>query len=165
MFDSDSSGFLSCLDEFIKITEEILSKLREELQWIESHHFRCNVAKTGGTTASVIGSTILISGLLMTPITGGISYIAATGLGSALTILGAAVNLTTDLTDSVTERFSTSRIDAICAERSSVVKLLANYLNGINEIVNELKNNGVDEESAFVSAVRVVKFLKKGFIS
>ncbi|CAF3975790.1 unnamed protein product, partial [Rotaria sordida] len=92
-------SFLATLNEFIQITKEIIKKLNEELDWINDHHTRCNAAKTVGTTSTVVGATVLGGALVLAPFTGGASIVAATGYGALACTAGAAINITTDLTD------------------------------------------------------------------
>ena len=66
----DNDNFLATLNTFIQITNEIIEKLNKELDWINGHHARCNVAKSVGITASVVGAGVLIGSLILAPFTG-----------------------------------------------------------------------------------------------
>jgi hypothetical protein len=70
----DNDNFLGTLNEFIQITNEIIKKLQQELDWMKGHHDRCLAAKTVGTAASVGGSAVLIGSLILAPITGNKLY-------------------------------------------------------------------------------------------
>lgn len=156
------SDFLKCLDEFIEVTNEIISKLEKEKDWMEGHHTRCNVAKTGGTASSVVGSALMIGGLVAAPFTGGTSVIVLTGYGAALAVGGTAVNIGTDITDMITSRLSASRIDEICAKRNSIGERLSNYFDEVKRVAQELKAIGTDEENSFGLALYAVKSISKG---
>ena len=69
-----NESFLGTLNKFIQITNEIIEKLKEELDWIKGHHERCIAAKTVGTTTSVAGSAVVIGSLLLAPFTGNKLY-------------------------------------------------------------------------------------------
>ena len=116
--------FLDCLNEFIDVTNSILRELDDNLDWMKGHETRCEVAKTSGTTASVLGSAILIGGLISAPFTGGASVIAATGLGAAIATSGTAVNVATDLADFFTTKFLSKKVNEICVRRKSIAKRL-----------------------------------------
>ena len=70
----DHDSFLQTLNKFIQITNEIIEKLKQELDWIEGHHKRCIAAKSVGTATSVAGSAVLIGSLLLAPFTGNKLY-------------------------------------------------------------------------------------------
>lgn len=70
----DHDDFLGTLNKFIQITNDIIEKLKEELDWINGHHNRCIAAKSVGTATSVAGSAVLIGSLLLAPFTGNKLY-------------------------------------------------------------------------------------------
>ena len=70
----NDDSFLATLDEFVKITNQIIKKLKTELDWINDHRTRCNVAKTVGTAASVGGALVTVGSLLAAPFTGNKIY-------------------------------------------------------------------------------------------
>lgn len=70
----NNDSFLATLDEFVKITNQITEKLKTELDWINGHRTRCNVAKTVGTAASVGGGVVVVGSLILAPFTGNTIY-------------------------------------------------------------------------------------------
>lgn len=70
----DNDSFLITLNKFVKITNEIIEKLKKELDWINGHRTRCNAAKTVGTAASVGGGIVVVGSLILAPLTGDTIY-------------------------------------------------------------------------------------------
>jgi hypothetical protein len=70
----NNDSFLATLDDFVEITNEIVEKLKIELDWINGHRTRCNVAKTVGTAATVGGGAVVVGSLLLAPFTGNKIY-------------------------------------------------------------------------------------------
>ncbi|UJR18204.1 hypothetical protein I4U23_005105 [Adineta vaga] len=140
---------LAILNEFIQLTQNIIEKLKIEVDWINGHHARCNAAKTVGTTTSVVGAGVLIGALVLAPFTGGASIVAASGYGATICAAGAAVNLTTDLTDMVTQRIEKSQVEDICARRNKVTNRLKEHFTEIERVATELKALNVKEDHAY----------------
>ncbi|CAF1340982.1 unnamed protein product [Rotaria sordida] len=153
-------SFLATLNEFIQITKEIIKKLNEELDWINDHHTRCNAAKTVGTTSTVVGATVLGGALVLAPFTGGASIVAATGYGALACTAGAAINITTDLTDMVTQRIKNSQIESICGRRNEVANRLKEHFDEVERVATELKALNVEEDNAY--ALSLWNAIKKG---
>lgn len=147
-----SDSFLRTLEEFASITEEIRSKLKKELQWIEGHKERCIAAKTAGTTASVAGATIIIGSLLLAPITGGASVVAAAGYGSAVALAGGAINLTTDITDMITQWVEKDDVKQICKQRNNVARRLKEHFEELQRVAKELQKLNVEVDQSYVFA-------------
>lgn len=146
----DHDNFLVTLNKFIQVTEDIIGKLREELDWIEGHHKRCIAAKAVGTTTSVVGSAVLIGSLLLAPITGGASIVVATGYGAMTAVAGAGINLVTDLTDMITQRIEKGQIEDICARRNQIANDLKEYFEEMERVAGKLRELNVDEERAYI---------------
>lgn len=70
----DNYNFVETLYDFIEITNEIITKLKEELDWINGHHARCIAAKSVGTAASVSGAAVIVGSLILAPFTGNKLY-------------------------------------------------------------------------------------------
>ena len=143
-------GFLKTLNEFIQVTNEIITKLRGELEWIENYHAGSVAVKTVGTTASVIGAGVMIGALALAPFTGGASIVAATGYGALTCTIGGVVNLATDLVDIFAKRAEESKIEFICLRRNSVAQRLQEYFHKIENTAIELKKLHVEEGLAYL---------------
>ena len=147
------ADLLPHLESFIDTTEEIVQLLKEKLTEIERHHKKCNVVKTVGTSVTTVGSILTIGSLLLAPITGGASIVAATGFGAALALGGAATNITTDVVDFFASKSFQSDVQNICNRRNQAGSLLQQHLTQIREIANELHLLGRDEEESFYLAL------------
>ncbi|CAF1172914.1 unnamed protein product [Adineta steineri] len=153
----DKDGFLATLDEFVEITDEIIKKLRTEFEWINDHRTRCNVAKTVGTVASVTGAAVLAGSLLLAPFTGGASIVAAAGYGVLTSTAGAAVNLTTDITDMITTKIENCQVLVICGKRNDVADRLKKHFGEIERVAFALKALDVEAQKAhFLSLINMV---------
>ncbi|CAF2853351.1 unnamed protein product [Rotaria sp. Silwood2] len=150
----DNDSFLATLDEFIEITNQIIEKLKTELDWINSHRTRCNVAKTVGTAASVGGGAVVVGSLILAPFTGGASIVAATGYGFLASTAGAAVNLTTDITDMITTHIKNNQIESICGRRNDVAGRLKKHFDELERVAIELKRLNVEETEAYALSLK-----------
>ncbi|CAF3566083.1 unnamed protein product [Rotaria socialis] len=150
---SDDS-FLATLDQFVKITNQIIKKLKTELDWINDHRARCNVAKTVGTAASVGGGAVLLGSLVLAPFTGGASIVAASGYGLLASTAGAAVNLTTDITDIITTKIENSQIESICSQRNDVAVRLKKHFDELERVAMELIGLNVEESEAYALSLK-----------
>jgi hypothetical protein len=86
--------------------------------------------------------------------TGGASLVAATGYGFLVSTAGAAVNLTTDITDLITTRIENSEIKKICDRRNGVADRLMNHFNELERVANELRKLNVEETEAYALSLK-----------
>ncbi|CAF0835551.1 unnamed protein product [Adineta steineri] len=150
----NNDSFLATLDEFIKTSNQIIEKLKTELEWINDHRTRCNVAKTVGTTATVGGAAVVVGSLLLAPFTGGASIVAATGYGVIAGAAGAAVNITTDIADLVTTRIENSQVKDICGRRNYVADRLKVHFDELERVATELRRLNVGETEAYALSLK-----------
>lgn len=80
----ENHSFLATLDEFIRVTNEIIDKLQSALEWMKGHHQRCNVAKTVGTSATVAGAGVVMASLFLAPFTRNLTDATSTEISSFL---------------------------------------------------------------------------------
>lgn len=149
--------FLKCLEEFIEMTNQILSQLKEELTLMENHHKRCVAAKTGGTVVSVLGASLIAVSILAAPFTGGTSVIVATGVGTVMSTGGGVINLSADIVDMVFSSHKTNKIDEICAKRVSLAQRVSTCFDKINNIAIDLEKLGFEKCDAFGIALCAAK--------
>lgn len=158
---AENDDFLNCLKGFISETETVIEKLKAESEWMKSHHTRCNVTKTVGTTATVGGSLVTIAALALAPFTGGASIVAATGYAAATALAGSALNLATDITDSITSRIVSSGIDKICSKRKEYAEQISRHLERIQDLAVEFnKDSDLTENESFSLAIAWYTFSK-----
>ena len=150
----DDSKFIKDIKEFINVTKEIIEKLNVELDWMKGHKSRCNAAKTVGTTASVIGSGVIIGSLLLAPSTGGTSIVLVTGYGAAVATAGAATNLVTDVSDFFTSKSSANQIKEICDKRKLVSEKLDLHFNEIEELSKRLMKANNEKDVSYLQALQ-----------
>ncbi|UJR34681.1 hypothetical protein I4U23_027458 [Adineta vaga] len=145
-----------CLDEYIDTAEESLTLLRKLVDDIEAHHSKCNIAKTAGTAASVLGSAVTIGAIAAAPFTGGASIIALGGYGAATAIGGAVTKLGTDAVDMIWTKSYQEELIAIDSRLEDVGKRFSSYLEQIEaEAAQIFKENG-NEEEAYEEAFKVL---------
>ena len=82
-------------------------------------------------------------------VTGGASLVAATGYGFTTGAAGAAVNITTDITDLITTKLENSEIRRICNQRNDVANRLKNHFDELQRVALELRRLNVEETAAY----------------
>jgi len=143
--------------ELIRSEEALLAKLEELVEILLRRHKNCNISKTTGSSASIIGSVLTISGVLMAPFTAGASLLA-TGIGMAATVGGVVTNVGTDITKSVLNKKTAKELERLLETR------LEKYKTTGEEISRVLKlgSKGFSVTTAAVdvfSMAQVYKFL------
>ncbi len=65
----DSNEFRECLEKFIEKTNQIINQFNDLEKQINKHHTHCNIAKTVGTSAGILGSITAVSCFIAAPFT------------------------------------------------------------------------------------------------
>lgn len=147
---------MELLEEFIKETQRVINIFETKKTEIVNHQKNCNIARTVGTIVSTAGGGLLIGALLLAPFTGGTSIVAATGLGTALGIGGAAVNIGTEVVDFFSSKEFTKQITEAFESRNKIGEKLANYFKEIEDIFSLLIDRNMTEEEAAANATFMV---------
>lgn len=80
-----------CIVDLIKSETELLAKLTEICVILRKRHKNCAISKTASSSASIVGSVLTISGVLLAPFTAGLS-LTATAAGNWITTNSARKN-------------------------------------------------------------------------
>ncbi|CAF1035664.1 unnamed protein product [Brachionus calyciflorus] len=144
------------LQEFITETKEAIKAFEIKKAEIEQHHNKCNITRTIGTSVSTAGAGLVIGSLVLAPFTGGTSIVAATGLGTALGIGGAAVSIGTEAVDFFASKTLTEQISEIFDKRNKTGEKLNEYFQEIEKISEFLMKDGMNEDEAAASATFLV---------
>ncbi|RNA10806.1 hypothetical protein BpHYR1_044175 [Brachionus plicatilis] len=147
---------MEILTEFILKTEEAINILESKKNDIERYHQNSNIARTIGTSVSTAGAGLFVGALLLAPFTGGISIVAASGIGATCGIGGAVVNIGTEVTDHFTSRAFTSQINDIIEERNRIGQQLRENFEYISNISNGFVQEGMNEDDAVANATFLV---------
>lgn len=151
---------MNFLEEFISRTQIAIDRLEIKKNEIEKHHNKCNITRTIGTGVSTTGVGLVLGGLLLAPFTAGTSLIAATGLGAAMGLGGAAVNLSTEAVDFFASKSFTNQIKEIFEERNKIGQNLKECFDQIEAISSVLIEEEMSEDDAAANALFLV--FKKG---
>lgn len=95
------SNSIKTTKTFIDRTESIITSLEKKFEEIKKHHELANVARTVSTGIGTLGACLIVGSLIAAPFTGGASIVAATGLGSVYTAIGAGTSVITELSEIV----------------------------------------------------------------
>ncbi|RMZ97923.1 hypothetical protein BpHYR1_036062 [Brachionus plicatilis] len=148
------------LKNFILKTEEIINLWEKDKEKIEKNlekiHQESNIARTVGTSVSTAGAGLFVGALLLAPLTGGISIVAASGLGAACGIGGAVVNIGTEVGDFIRANKSISQINNLIKERNKIGEKLKENFENIENIFKKFLEGGMDEDDAFSHAIFLV---------
>ncbi|CAF0927775.1 unnamed protein product [Brachionus calyciflorus] len=148
------------LQEFIEETKVAIKVFEIKKTEIEQHHNKCNISRTIGTSVSTAGAGLLIGALVLAPFTGGTSIVAATGLGTALGIGGAAVSIGTEAVDFFASKTFTEQMIEIFEKRNKTGEKLNEYFQDIEKVCEILIKDGMNEDEAAANAAYLV--LKRG---
>ncbi|CAF0851780.1 unnamed protein product [Brachionus calyciflorus] len=148
------------LKKFIIETKVAIKVFEIKKTEIEKHQNISNFTHTIGTSISIAGSGLVIGSLVLAPITGGTSIVAATGYGSVLGIGGAVVNIGVDAADFFASKTFTEQISEIFDKRNKTGEKLYEYFQEIEEVSEFLIKDGMTENEAAASATIIV--FKKG---
>ena len=80
--------------------------------------------------------------------------LGATGYGILTGAAGAAVNVTTDITDLITTKIENSEIENICKQRNHVATRLMAHFHELERVANELKQLNVNEDEAYALSLK-----------
>ncbi|RNA13496.1 hypothetical protein BpHYR1_029725 [Brachionus plicatilis] len=154
---------MEILQEFILKTEEAINlleiKKKEIEQPLERIHQNSNVARTVGTSVSTAGAGLFVGALLLAPFTGGISIVAASGLGAACGIGGAVVNIGTEVADHFASKDClpfTNQIKDKIEERNRIGEKLNKCFENFENIFKKLVEEEMNEDDAFIRAIFLV---------
>lgn len=151
------------LELFISKTELGIDQLNIKKKEIDKHHKKCNITRTIGTSVSTTGAGLVLGGLLLAPFTAGASLVAATGLGAAMGLGGAAVNLGTEAVDFFASNSFTKQIKEIFEGRNKIGEELKEYFDQVEIISNALLTEGMNEDDAAANSTFLV--FKQGMTS
>lgn len=99
-FEEEVLGLTGSLKQLVEARRDTIEKLRSSADYLDSIWLRCRVSKTMGTSASMAGGILTISGGILTALTAG----AATPVliaGIATSSVGAATNIGTSLAEKI----------------------------------------------------------------
>lgn len=147
---------MELLEEFINETKIIIRIFEIKKTELINHHNNCNIARTVGTTVATAGGSLIIGALLLAPITGGASIVGLTGLGTALGIGGAVVNIGTEVVDFFSSKEFTKQIAEYFETRNEIGEKLHDYFKNIEEINKKLIDDGMNEDEAAANATFMV---------
>jgi hypothetical protein len=136
-----------CLYECVKKNREIVLDLNDLFNHVENYQRTCNLVKTGGTTAGILGTGAMLGSIFLAPVTGGLSLALGIG-GGALSISGGVTNIFTDVYDKSASKRIISNIDQLVKFREDATLALQKQIDQINAIVKDFVSKGVNEEMA-----------------
>jgi hypothetical protein len=122
----------------------ILDKLCQMADDVKEFQEKCNIARTAGTSANVVGAVAVIGGCALALFTGGASLpLTAVAVGS--TVGGTACNVITDKVDSSKTKEYLAEIESLLGSLADRCKKLERLLADYNRVIQWLKDNhGVD---------------------
>ncbi|GIY87408.1 uncharacterized protein CDAR_320571 [Caerostris darwini] len=144
--------FITLSDTWCESREDVLDTIKKVAEKIDKHHHNVNLATLAGISSSIAGGTAGIGGLILAPMTGGLSLALSAGglvgtVAGSATTLGAniaEVYLTKDLTERVSKVLET---DAFYTKAlSSAFKEVLLHEQEVIGILSELKNEALLED-------------------
>ncbi|KAF8767616.1 uncharacterized protein LOC129967122 isoform X2 [Argiope bruennichi] len=144
--------FITLSDVWCGSRQEVLSTLNTVAEKIDKHHQNVNLATLAGISSSIAGGAAGIGGLILAPMSGGLSLALSAGglvgtVAGSATTLGASiaeVYLTKDLTEKVQKVLET---DAFYTKAlSAAFKEIILHEQEVISIISELKNEAMLED-------------------
>jgi len=142
-----TSEYEESLKSCIKKNEHVIKKLSELVTEAEYLHTVCNSVKTGGTTAGVAGTGLMIGSLIAAPFTGGAS-LAITLAAAGCSLGGAATNIITGMVDRSKSQDIIAEIQSLVDSREKVASKLKEQSDYFGTVIKHLVSSGMSEENA-----------------
>ena len=142
-----TNEYEEALKSCIKQNQHVVKKLLELIQEAEFHHTVCNSVKTGGTTAGVAGTGLMVASLIAAPFTGGAS-LAITLAAAGCSVAGAATNIITGVVDRSKSKEIIAEIQSLVNSREKVISKLKEQTDHFGAVVKHLISIGMSEETA-----------------
>jgi hypothetical protein len=153
----DRAQIVESLEKFIVETKNSKEKLIERIPGINEYQNRLNVGKTVGNGTSILGAGLIITSLALAPITGGVSIVAMTGVGSALALAGGVVSVGAEVVDVFASKSFQEEFSAILCKREDSVTDLKIFFNEIETITKTFSENEINEEDSMICALYLIK--------
>ena len=141
------------LNKLIRANRSLIKKLLLKRTEVVSHQTGCLIAKTAGTTANTVGTTIALLGVLGAPFTAGASLAFTLG-GLGFTAAGVTTNIVTNVVDSKCAQAFVKEIETILSERDDTIRELGVHFEQLGKLVEVARQAGMTEEEAMGFALR-----------
>ncbi|OXA61547.1 uncharacterized protein LOC110861699 [Folsomia candida] len=141
-----------CISDLIVSETELLVKLTEICVILRQRHKNCAISKTAGSSASIVGSVLTISGVFLAPFTAGLS-LTATAAGIATTVAGVGTTIGTDITKSFLHKKTIKELEALLEIRLKQYEFTGKQISKALDVASM----GV---SATANAAQVLSFAK-----
>lgn len=123
--------FCRLYESWLPTRTDSIASLRYFAQRLNCHHRRLNIAKITGASVGLTGGTAIIGGLVLAPMTAGVSLILTAG-GTAATVAGGVTALTTSLTEQKITRDYGEKAKVTLEEDT---KMTADFQPAIEEMI------------------------------
>jgi hypothetical protein len=147
---SNCESLTTTLKRNIEILSSLIKLLENKLDEIEKYSLKRNATKTVSTVVSSAGAAIIVGSLILAPITGGASIVAATGWGAALSVTGTMMDLTVEILNIAKSKEFMDSINEQCTQRMKLNNDLNFHLDNVAKLKSEL--NIEDENESYYTA-------------
>lgn len=134
------------IQEWLKIRPETIDLCDKLIQQLIDHHHAMNRVRTAGSAAGITGGAIAISGLVMSPFTGGLSLALASGIG--LSIAGGATVAGAGFSDASNQRQKAEEVNRQYTKDQEALKEAIQYAQNAKECIERLteKTGNIDKK-------------------
>lgn len=118
---------------WLQIRDQTIQKIKETAETLQEHHRNINISRFAGTSASIFGSLLAITGVALTPVTFGASLGLVVG-GVAIAAAGGATAVGATIADKAIEIIKSSNVQAQLNHDFYELQQISNLTKAIDEI-------------------------------
>ena len=129
---SDHKELEECLEQCLEKNKEIINELIRLRSEMTGYRESCNQYKAIGTTASTLGTGVILGSVIAAPFTLGISMIGA-GVGAAASAAGTITNAVTEVVENYRAREIIKTIHQLLDTKKGLNEWFENLVKGFME--------------------------------